>query len=66
MKTVEEYLQILGNPYDVTVTQWRDEWGHWRVGLNWDTHTSDHLFLVEKPTLQEALHFCWLFHTKKL
>ena len=64
MKTVEEYLQILGNCYSVTVIQWRDHWGHWRAGLNWYSE-EQLIFIVEKPTLQEALHCCWLFHTRE-
>ncbi len=40
--------------YDVTLIQWNDKWGHWRLGLNW-IDSENYEYIVEKPTIEECL-----------
>lgn len=36
------------------IERWRDEYKHWRVGINWFSE-DEFDFVVEKPTLEECM-----------
>ena len=50
---MEEKFEKLSR-YKITLRQWKDEWKHWRLGLDWNSET-DYEFLCEKPTVEECL-----------
>ena len=40
--------------YRITLIRWDDEWGHWRLGLNWNGK-DDYFYIVEMPTIKECI-----------
>lgn len=56
-KTVEEIIEELGYlGHSVWCDKWHDQWGHWRVALDWQGgEVGQYLFICEKPTLLEAV-----------
>ena len=51
---IDEMIEFLKKDYKIRVEQWNDEWGHWRVGLDW-FNLEDFEFVVEKEELADAL-----------
>lgn len=52
MKT-EEKLKLLGY-FKITLIQWKDEFGHWRLGLDWENE-DEYYFICEYKTIDECL-----------
>ena len=52
--TMNEKLYKLSQ-YKITLIRWKDEWKHWRLGLDWNSE-DDFFFVVEKPTINECLN----------
>lgn len=60
IKPIEEMIREISAQRSLTIQQWRDQWGHWRVGIDW-WGENDYWFIVEKRTLESALHEAYLF-----
>ena len=50
---MKEKFDKLGE-YKITLIQWKDEWKHWRLGLDWKSE-HDYTFICEHPTIEECL-----------
>lgn len=53
--TLEEKISYVSTKHMLTISQWDDDFKHYRVGINWDYKNGDVEFLVERPTLEMAL-----------
>jgi len=53
-KTLEEKIIEIGSVKALRVERWRDEYKHWRAGIEWYGE-GDYEFLVEQPTLEKCL-----------
>ena len=51
---IAEMVGIISSSYALRIEQWRDEYGHYRVGIDWYSE-KDYLVVIEKPTLYQAL-----------
>jgi len=40
--------------YAIKLVRWNDEYGNWRLGLNWNSE-NDFVYICEKPTVEECL-----------
>lgn len=63
---VKELIFLLAEyGYYITMDQWRDQYKHWRVGLDWDPgddRGGRHIYVCELPTLRLGLMACLKFH----
>lgn len=50
--------------YKITLIRWRDEWGHWRLGLDWNNE-NDYEYIVEESTIKKCLEKAIEYHRKK-
>lgn len=55
-KTIEEMIVEIASRRMIRIEKWREEGGHWMVGLEWYSK-DNYSFIVEKKTLQEALEY---------
>ncbi len=67
-----EIIQYIGARDVLRIEQWRNDEkgnrvydGSWRVGINWFSDT-EYDFIVEKPTLDEALTVAYENHYLKI
>lgn len=51
--------------YEITLRKWDDEWGHWRLGLEWEGENR-YEFICEKPTIEECLDMAIKYVNKEL
>lgn len=56
-KTYEENfkrIEKLGSIFDISFQRWKDDWKHWRAGLDWFSEDG-YKFVCEYPTIEECL-----------
>lgn len=51
---IEILIHQIGEKKSLRIEQWRDEWKHWRAGIEWYGE-NDYQFICEYPTLVECL-----------
>ena len=51
---IEKMIREIGSDRSLRIEQWRDQWGHWRVGVDWFSE-EDCAFVCEKKELSHAL-----------
>jgi len=51
---IEKLTKEIGSKYMLRIERWKDEYKHWRAGLDWYGE-NDYTFICEKPTLEECL-----------
>ena len=49
-------IEYLANYHDITINRYKDAWGSWRVGLDWDIKTGRHEYVCEDKNLSTALN----------
>lgn len=64
MTSYLEVIKEIAGRDTLRIEQWKDEYKHWRVGVNWfDKDRYD--YIVEKPTLEECLENVLDFYKSK-
>lgn len=52
-RTLQEKINLLSN-YQITLIRWKDNYKHWRLGLDWKDE-NDYEFICEQPTVHQCL-----------